>query len=129
MRGGVELYEMNKKSTRKQRKKKGKGDSSKVSLHAKSFAFDRKKVFIGSLNLDPRAVTHNTEIGVMLESTEIATGMSDRFDQNIEQVAFRLELKKESGTEKILWHELVDGKQQTFDVPIRVSGDVSVSSL
>ena len=117
LRGGVELYEMNKKLTRKQRKeKKGKGGSSKASLHAKSFVFDRKKVFIGSLNLDPRAVIHNTEIGVVLESTKIATGMSDWFDQNIEEVSFRLELKKKNGTEKLLWHGLVDGKQQTFDV-------------
>jgi putative cardiolipin synthase len=117
LRGGVELYEMNKKLTRKQRKeKKGKGGSSTASLHAKSFVFDRKKVFIGSLNLDPRAVVHNTEIGVVMESTEIATGISDWFDQHIEEVSFRLELNKESGTEKILWHGLVDGKQQTFDV-------------
>jgi len=117
LHAGVELYEMNKKISRKERKdKKGKHGSSKASLHAKSFVFDRKKVFIGSLNLDPRAVVHNTEIGVVLESTEIATEMSDWFDQNIEQMAFRLELKKESGTEKILWHGLVNGKQQTFDV-------------
>jgi len=117
LRAGVELYEMNKKMSKKERKqKKGKHGSSKASLHTKSFVFDRKKVFIGSLNLDPRAVVHNTEIGVVLESTEIAAGMSDWFDQNIGQVAFRLELKKESGTEKILWHGLVNGKQQTFDV-------------
>jgi putative cardiolipin synthase len=117
LRGGVELYEMNKKLTRKQRKeKKGKYGSSTASLHAKSFVFDRKKVFIGSLNLDPRAIVHNTEIGVVLESTEIATGMSDWFDQHIEEVSFRLELNKESGTEKLLWHGLVDGNQQTFDV-------------
>jgi putative cardiolipin synthase len=118
LHAGVELYEMNKKISRKERKdkKKDKHGSSKASLHAKSFVFDRKKVFIGSLNLDPRALVHNTEIGVVLESTEIASKMSDWFDQNIEQVAFRLELKKESGTEKILWHGLVNGKQQTFDV-------------
>jgi putative cardiolipin synthase len=117
LRAGVELYELNKKMTRKERKeKKGEEGSSKASLHTKSFVFDRQKVFIGSLNLDPRAVVHNTEIGVVLESTEIATGMSDWFDQNIEEVAFRLELNKESGTEKILWHGLVYGKQQTFDV-------------
>jgi cardiolipin synthase C len=118
LRAGIELYELNKKLTRKQRKdKKGKGGSSKASLHAKSFVFDRQKVFIGSLNLDPRAVLHNTEIGVVLESTKIATGMSDWFDQNIEKIAFRLELmKNENGTEQLLWHGVVDGKRHTFDV-------------
>jgi putative cardiolipin synthase len=117
LRSGVELYELNEKLTRKERKgKKGEEGSSKASLHAKSFVFDRKKVFIGSLNLDPRAVVHNTEIGVVLTSEKIASEMSDWFNQNIEQMAFRLELKKEGGSEKILWHGLVDGKDETFDV-------------
>ena len=118
LRGGVELYEMNQELTRQQRKeKKGMGGSSKASLHAKSFVFDRKQVFIGSLNLDPRAVVHNTEIGVVFTSEEIAGDMGDWFDQNIEQVAFRLELQtSENGYEKILWHGLVDGEQGVFDV-------------
>jgi len=54
LQGGVELYELNKKLTRKERKeKKGGSGGSKASLHAKSFVFDRRQVFIGSLNLDP----------------------------------------------------------------------------
>jgi len=61
LRGGVELYELNKKLTRRQRKDQKKiGGSSKASLHAKSFVFDREQVYIGSLNLDPRAIVHNT---------------------------------------------------------------------
>ncbi len=117
LRSGVELYELNVKLTRKERKeKKGKEDSSKAALHAKSFVFDRKKVFIGSFNLDPRSFIHNTEIGVVLTSEKIASEMSDWFDQNMEQMAFRLELKKEGGIEKILWHGRVDGKDETFDV-------------
>lgn len=118
LRAGVELYEMNKKLTRKQRKeKKGNGGSSKASLHAKSFVFDRKQVFIGSLNLDPRAVLHNTEIGVVLSSEKIAKGMSGWFDEEVPKIAFRLELKKaKGGSENLLWHGMVDGQLKTFDV-------------
>ena len=118
LRGGVELYEMNRKLTREQREeKKGTGGSSKASLHAKSFVFDREQVFIGSMNLDPRALIHNTEIGVVLTSPEIAQGMGDWFDNNIDRLAFRLELKRgENGSEKLLWHGIVDGTPQTFDV-------------
>jgi len=117
LRGGVELYEMNKKLTREQREeKKGTGGSSKASLHAKSFVFDRREVFIGSMNLDPRAMIHNTEIGVVLTSTEIAQGMAEWFDENIGKLAFRLELKRgEDGSEALLWHGLDDGTPQTFD--------------
>ena len=116
LRGGVELYELNKKLTREQRKeKKGAGGSSKASLHAKSFVFDRKQVFIGSLNLDPRALLHNTEIGVVLKVPGIAEEMARWFEENIEQLAFRLELKKdENGHEQLLWHGWEKGEQVVY---------------
>jgi len=118
LRGGVELYEMNRKLTPEQREeKKGVGGSSKASLHAKSFVLDRRVVFIGSMNLDPRAVIHNTEIGVVLASPEIGQGMGTWFDENVAKVAFRLDLKQDAdGSETLLWHGTVDGTMQTFDV-------------
>jgi putative cardiolipin synthase len=116
LRAGVELFELNKKLTRNQREeKKGAGGSSKASLHAKSFIFDRKQVFIGSLNLDPRALKHNTEIGVVLTVPEIAEEMAARFEENIEQLAFRLELKKdENGYEQLLWHGWEKGQPTVY---------------
>jgi cardiolipin synthase C len=116
LRAGIELYELNKKMSRKERKtKKGENGSSKASLHAKSFIFDRDTVFVGSLNLDSRSAYHNTEIGVIFKSAEIAEGMGEWFDENIETVAFRLELHvDEDGSEEIRWHGLDDGKQQVF---------------
>ncbi len=116
LNGGVELYELNKKLTQQQRKeKKGAGGSSKASLHTKSFVFDRKHVFIGSLNLDPRAVLHNTEIGVVLKVPEIAEEMSNWFKENIEQLAFRLELKKDkNGYEQLLWHGWEKGEPVVY---------------
>jgi putative cardiolipin synthase len=117
LRAGIELYEMNMKISKKVRKQKaGKKSSSKASLHAKSFVFDRKQIFIGSLNLDPRSAIHNTEIGVVVNSSEIAIDMGDWFDQNIEQIAFRLELQEDKGSGKISWHGLVDGEQRIFYV-------------
>ena len=44
------------------------GGSSGASLHAKTFAVDRQRVFVGSFNLDPRSARLNTEMGVVLES-------------------------------------------------------------
>jgi putative cardiolipin synthase len=66
------------------------GDS-RASLHAKSFLLDRKRAFIGSLNLDARSIIQNTEIGVVFESEEIAKRMAEGFDEKIDRVAFRLE--------------------------------------
>jgi len=117
LKSGVELYEMNKKLTRKQRKeKKGVSSSSKASLHAKAFFLDRKKVFIGSLNLDPRSFYENTEIGLILNSPEVAGTMTDILTEDIEHHAFRLELHTdEEGYEEILWHGFENGKPVTFD--------------
>jgi putative cardiolipin synthase len=117
LKGGVELHELNKKLTRQERKeKKGDSSESKASLHAKSFVFDRQQVFIGSLNLDPRATEHNTEIGVVFEVPEMAEEMAQWFDDNIEEIAFRLELKKEhDGNEWLYWHGWEDGKQVVYN--------------
>jgi putative cardiolipin synthase len=102
LRAGVELFEMNKMLTRKQRReKKGPGGSSKASLHAKSFVLDSDRVFIGSLNLDPRSVVENTEIGVVIESGDIAVAMNEWFEREIPHMALRLEL---DGRRKLVWH-------------------------
>ena len=118
LRNGVELYEMNKKLTRAQRKeKKGVGSSSKASLHAKVFVLDRKRVFIGSLNLDPRSFYENSEIGLVIDSSEMAQDMAEEFDADIEKLSFTLELKEdEDGHEELLWHGYENGDPVTFDV-------------
>ncbi|WP_038998042.1 MULTISPECIES: phospholipase D family protein [Pseudomonas] len=46
--------------------------SSDSSLHSKAIVFDRKKTFIGSFNFDPRSVLWNTEVGVLVDSPELA---------------------------------------------------------
>ena len=45
---------------------------SRASLHAKVYVFDREHVVIGSLNLDPRSMFLNTEIGVLISSAAFA---------------------------------------------------------
>ena len=113
LRGGVELYELNKVLSEEQLEaiKAGVIGQSKSSLHAKCFVIDRQKSFIGSLNLDPRSVVQNTEIGVIVESPPIARKIADAFDQRIDDVAFRLQLTTdEQGTEHLEWHGIVDGK-------------------
>ena len=106
LRAGVELYEIDRRLTRTERRlKKGPSGSSKASLHAKSFILDRERVFIGSLNFDPRSVVENTEIGMMIESPAIAQEMSGWFDRIASEAAFRLALEKDDqGNPRLLWH-------------------------
>ncbi|MCW5699837.1 MAG: phospholipase D family protein [Rhodospirillales bacterium] len=41
-------------------------------LHAKTAVFDRRRVYIGSFNMDPRSTHLNTEMGILVDSPELA---------------------------------------------------------
>ena len=117
LRMGVELYELNKELNKEERKKMQEGGigNSRASLHAKALVLDREWVFIGSLNLDPRSVVQNTEIGVIFQSPEIADQMANNFDSKIDTLAFRLTLEDAGkGMEQIRWHGIVDGEPKTL---------------
>ncbi len=43
-----------------------------MGLHVKAIAVDRARVFIGSMNLDPRSEELNSEMGVVIESVPLA---------------------------------------------------------
>lgn len=118
LRMGVELYELNQNLAAENKSNKGgKFYESKSSLHAKCFVMDRRKAFIGSLNLDPRSVIENTEIGIVIESEKIAGSLAESITGNIGQFAFKLELKPGyENTNYLVWHGLVDGQQTTLKV-------------
>jgi len=118
LRMGVELWELNEVTSREERRQMREGyvGKSKSSLHAKAFVADRETVFIGSMNLDPRSVIQNTEIGVVFRSAALGGEIGRAFDENIEAEAWRLELVRDerTGTEKILWHGRSDGQEVTL---------------
>ena len=93
LEAGVRLYELKPEAIEHERAKRGGGISgSRASLHAKTFVFDRRAVFIGSLNLDPRSIQLNTEIGLVCESAPLAEDLAGTIEQNLDKIAWRLEL-------------------------------------
>ena len=114
---GVELYELNSDLSGAKSNKRWKFYQSKASLHAKCFVVDRSLTFIGSLNLDPRSIIQNTEIGMVIESDLIAGKIASFIDREIAGLAFKLELVQGyQGSRHIVWHGLVDGRQRTLRV-------------
>lgn len=71
---GVELYEMRGDPALAENE-----DAKHKSLHSKYILFDDDVVFIGSMNLDPRSLYLNTELGVVLRSPELADALRDSF--------------------------------------------------
>lgn len=78
---GIRLFELRPEAVgaRKARASKAILGSSRASLHGKSFVFDDASVFIGSVNLDPRSLQLNTEVGVVANSPELAAEVAALF--------------------------------------------------
>ncbi len=92
LRGGVDLREMKPRHEDEDEEGNALTGSSSASLHAKTFVFDRERVFIGSLNLDPRSIEINTESGVLVESVELAEQVAALFERwNSSRMSWRLE--------------------------------------
>ena len=90
LRGGIRLFELKAQNDARPHGKLGSGSA--ASLHAKTFAIDRSRIFIGSFNLDPRSARLNTEVGVVLESPTLATQLSEAFDVAIPSRAYEVRL-------------------------------------
>jgi putative cardiolipin synthase len=96
---GVHLYEL-KPSAQGGRREGSVVYDSLASLHTKVFIFDVETVFIGSLNLDPRSIDINTEMGILMYSPELAWTWGTRLeDKGIEQV-YELELVRSPAESK-----------------------------
>jgi cardiolipin synthase C len=79
---GVELYEVRALlgSTRGSGQGRAISRHGNYGLHAKMYVFDRKTSFVGSLNFDQRSKHLNTEIGLMIDSTELSAEIAARFE-------------------------------------------------
>lgn len=103
LEAGVELYEMRRQAAADgPRERAGPFGSSGSSLHAKTFAVDRARVFIGSFNFDPRSAALNTELGFVIDSPALAQQVSATFDQHLARAAYRLQLNANG---KLCWLE------------------------
>lgn len=91
---GVEVFELQRQASLDIPKDKlGPFGSSGASLHAKTFAVDGRRIFIGSFNFDPRSTTLNTEMGLLIDSEDMAGRMHEAFDNKLNGLAWQVFLK------------------------------------
>ncbi|AMO79405.1 phospholipase D family protein [Pseudomonas citronellolis] len=84
--------------------------SSSASLHSKAIVFDRRQVFIGSFNFDPRSIIWNTEVGIIVDSPELAeqtrklalAGMSP-------SVSYQVRIDHSGSRPRLTWVDERDG--------------------
>jgi putative cardiolipin synthase len=111
---GVELHEYRVDSPRPipstQLLRSGRSDSA---LHAKVLVHDRRTVWIGTANFDPRSRRINTETGLLIDSEVLAARMLESMERDFAPAqSWRLELEAgaQSGARHIVWVGEQDGK-------------------
>ena len=108
---GVDLYEISGSRVKRNRRENLFG-ASLGRLHAKLAVVDRRWLFVGSMNLDPRSATINTELGAVIDSPQLAREMIRIIDIDRLQSAYRLRLSANGMWCEWLGYE--DGKEMVL---------------
>ncbi|MEW6120318.1 MAG: phospholipase D family protein [Pseudomonadota bacterium] len=95
--------------------------SSRASLHAKTFVFDDRHVFIGTFNFDPRSAVLNTEMGIVIHSPDLAravTAIAEAAMQPERSYAVRLvtETGADGVTRRLQWHDRQGNTDRVSDI-------------
>ena len=100
LKAGVDLYELSPTRTQKT-KRLGMFGKSLGRLHAKTAVIDRHLVFVGSMNLDPRSASANTELGMFIDSPALAKELLRVINISRLESAYRVRLDPK--TEQLQW--------------------------
>jgi putative cardiolipin synthase len=83
-----------------------------ATLHTKAFVIDRKSVFIGSFNFDPRSANINTELGVIIHDPKLANFFVDSFNSKMSTQTYEVFLNDK---QKVRWRTYNEGQEVIFD--------------
>ncbi len=95
---GVELYEVRADALN--------SNGSILTLHTKGMIIDRETVFIGSLNLDPRSIEINSEMGMFITNADLGESMAEQALKQFDSVAYRVELDERR---RLQWRATISG--------------------
>jgi cardiolipin synthase C len=111
IRAGVELHELRPDAALKAADADTPPTSSAfLGLHAKAIVLDRERVFVGSMNLDPRSAGVNSEMGVVAESPGLARTAARALDEAMRpENSWRVDLDPDGG---LRW--VADGRVLRF---------------
>ena len=114
LRAGVRLFEIKPGVTSTSRDdKSGPSASSSAALHAKTFAVDGNRLFVGSFNFDQRSALLNTEMGVVIGSPVLARRLNAYFDVDVPMVAYEVSLAPDGNG--LYWIERTAAGETRYD--------------
>jgi putative cardiolipin synthase len=113
LRAGVDIYELRPDAGKVRQEWSIAGGRSIAALHTKAIVVDRQSTFVGSFNLDPRSANINTEVGLLVDSPQLAAQVAAFMDEGVEpDNAYRVTLDERG---HLRWTTVVDGKETVFD--------------
>lgn len=108
LRAGVRLFELKRAATPASSPISLKLTApSASSLHAKTFAVDGTRLFVGSFNFDPRSDHLNTEIGFIIDSPTGAQRLAQALNGPVAENAYQVKLTHD---DRLVW---IDRNQDT----------------
>jgi len=82
-----------------------------ASLHAKTFAVDGKRAFVGTFNFDPRSVELNTEMGFVVDSPTLAEQIHKNFESTVPEIAYEVRLDAQGALQ---WVERSNNAEKVY---------------
>ena len=106
IKAGVEVYEARAPAAREMKRTDEGPDI--MTLHTKAFLIDQRYLFVGSLNLDPRSIEINAEMGLLIDSAKMIAENHSDSDAILAAVTYRVLLNEEGDLE---WHGRINGEE------------------
>jgi putative cardiolipin synthase len=106
IRAGAELYEARANAAREMQGMDDGPDT--LTLHTKAFLIDRRYLFVGSLNIDPRSIRINAEMGLLIDSEAMVGGITSRVSERLPELAWRVVINENGQLE---WYGHINGEE------------------
>lgn len=105
IRAGAELYEARANAAQEITGNTESPDL--LTLHTKAFFFDRRKIFVGSLNLDPRSIDINAEMGLLIDSEAMVGSLIQSIESRLPTITYRV---RENDKGNLEWHGRINNQ-------------------
>ena len=103
-------------------------EPTRLVLHAKTMVIDRRIVFVGSFNMDPRSTHLNTEMGVLIDSPELAAQIAAAIEHDMDS-RNSWTVTRAVDDNRLVWTSVRDGQPQTTTQEPEVSAGALLELL
>ncbi len=110
---GVDLFETDSRQLKKDPLIGAALHTSVGRSHSKLIVFDRRVTFVGSMNMDLRSARLNTELGLLVDSPELAEDVLGLAARVVSVGSYRLRLLEPG--DHLQWVASHDGTEKTYD--------------